>query len=107
MPAHSSLQADLLLDFKRVERLYKYGSGNALTTLLQLDEHADAVEIGKAIQEMEGRYSDYEKNVPAYSSSRQPHDKPNLRDVEGTEALTSFLLPTKSDTGNGRTLFGL
>jgi len=47
MPAHSSLQADLLLDFKRVERLYKYGSGNALTTLLQLDEHADAVEIGK------------------------------------------------------------
>ncbi len=63
MPAHSSLQADLLLDFKRVERLYKYGSGNALTTLLQLDEHADAVEIGKAIQEMEGRYSDYEKQL--------------------------------------------
>lgn len=63
MPTRSSLQTDLLLDFKQVEWMYGYGVGNALTTLLQLDEHADAVAVGKAISEMEGRYSDYEKQL--------------------------------------------
>lgn len=62
-PVRSSLQADILLDFKRTEEMYLYGGGNALTTLLQLEPRADAVEVAEAIAPMEGRYSDYEKQL--------------------------------------------
>lgn len=63
MPARSSLKADILLDLEQVEREYRYNAGNALTTLLELDTRADVAEVAAAIPEMEGRYSDYEKQL--------------------------------------------
>lgn len=63
MPVRSSLQADVLLDFKQVERMYGYGDGNAMTTLLQLDPRADVTQVAQAIPLLEGRYSDYEKQL--------------------------------------------
>lgn len=62
-PARSSLFADLLLDFGQVENAYSYGAGNALTVLLQLEPGADPIAIEKAIPEMEGRYSEEERQM--------------------------------------------
>lgn len=63
MPARSSLKADVLLDLGQVESMYRYSAGNALTTLLELSPRANVAEIAKAIPGMEGRYSDYEKQL--------------------------------------------
>ncbi len=60
-PARSSLQADILLDFRQIESTYVYGAGNALTALLELEPQADVSAVEKEIPVMEGRYSEYEK----------------------------------------------
>lgn len=61
IPDRSSVQADILLDFRQIEESYLYGAGNALTTLLKLEPQADIAAIENEIPVMEGRYSEYEK----------------------------------------------
>lgn len=63
IPAWSSIQADIILDFSVTRESYEYGGGNVLCTFLQLDSNADIARIEKAIPPMEARLSEYHEEM--------------------------------------------
>lgn len=94
MPDRSSIQADILLDFRQIEELYLYGAGNALTTLLELEPQADITAIENEIPVMEGRYSEYEKEQKKIVRLQPLRDiylySGHIRDYEDVFSYGSF-----------------
>ena len=94
MPDRSSIQADILLDFRQIEELYLYGAGNALTTLLELEPQADITVIENEIPVMEGRYSEYEKEQKKIVRLQPLRDiylsSGHIRDYEDVFSYGSF-----------------